>query len=144
MTADPNPDRIGYGLRLSVYKTGYLGDCTNGGITSNVDQVTLVGVLDYRSTRVCGKPDVKQLDRYSRVFPPAENAPPVWLVVGRFHPQDPTDMYLHPGDVQTGRPNEHPGMAGGNFADTTDSRWHELTGHHHAVRVHDRYEGARR
>lgn len=141
---DPtNPDRDGYGLTLSVYKTGHLGDCTNGGITSNVNQVTLVGVIDHRHPRVCKEPTVKALDKYSRVFRPTEDAPPVWLVVGRFRPDDPTDMYLHPGNPETGRPNERTGMAGGHFADTTDARWHELTGHRHAVRVHDRYEGPR-
>lgn len=36
------------------------------------------------------------------------------------------------------RPGWH--MYGGNIADTSDSRWHEITGTPHPIKIHDRKE----
>ncbi|MND22857.1 hypothetical protein D3C76_165600 [compost metagenome] len=109
------------GLIVEVYRSARMGDCTNNGVSSRVDSLTLVNV--------------------SGPFEPSDNAPAAWLVP---HRTMKGVVYIVCEDPVTS--GKWP-MAGGNYAATSDSRFSEavqkLTGFpvwHGAVKIHDRYE----
>ena len=103
------------GLIVNVYKCGV--DCTNGGISSGVDALTLINVPG--------------------PFNPTPNAPAAMLAPGFFA----GTLRIVPADAP-GR-----GMMGGNYAATSDSRFaqacRDLLGgeFYGAVAIHDRFEG---
>jgi len=108
------------GLLISVYRSAGC-DCTNNGVSSRYDQLTLVNV---------GGP-----------FEPSNTAPAAWLVK---HRTMPGVVYIVCEDPATSK-RAH--MAGGNFGGTSDSRFSsemaKLTGcanWHGAAKIHDRYE----
>lgn len=103
-------------IGLNVYRSPRLGDCTNGGISAKYDQLLVLCEDGYIDIDEANPPEnlVKLVRRF----------------VGReiFH--------LEP--VQP--PKGAGWMAGGNFADTSDSRFVKKTGFYGAVAVHDRDE----
>lgn len=99
------------GLRCSVYRNADLGDCTNGGITSQVSRVTLVGE---------GVPEI---------FSPNSEAPALELFRRPYG-----SLGARPLDWME-REGAGP-MFGGNFIYTSDSR---LPGGS-PIPVHDRFE----
>lgn len=102
------------GLPVEVFRSD-LGDCTNGGISSQRRELYIVGCE-------------------TSPFYPTDIRECVWVesreVMG--------ETYKH------ARPLYHRKrwyMAGGNFIYTSDSRYKELTGISYPVSIHDRYEG---
>ena len=114
------------GLRLDVYRYAGGGDCSRGGITSNHDTVTLVGIVPAN-----GKTPVP-LPRHSRVFTPSEDSPAVVLVSRNGYPP-----YLTPYSESGVYPH---GMFGGNFAYASDFRFAALSPSGGPLAVHDRFE----
>lgn len=126
------------GLRLDVYRDADGSDCTANGISARNARLTLVGVK-----RDLGP--VEPLPRTSQVFSPTDAAPAVILVArGRGAA---TYFSIAPladdgADIRKG------GMAGGNFASTSDSRFNDLVAdlrgdggrYIGAVAIHDRFE----
>lgn len=109
------------GLIIDVYRAGRGRDCTNDGVSSRYDQLTLVNV--------------------DGPFEPSEEAPAAWLVK---HRTMKGVVYIVCEDPATS--TKWP-MAGGNFGATSDSRFSEamrkMTGcesWHGAAKIHDRYE----
>ncbi len=108
------------GLRIEIYRSSYLGDCTNKGISAPpARSLTLVNVKG---------PDT-----------PHDDAPPARLEQHR-----PGYLRIVP-DSQ--KPDGAAGpMMGGNFAHTSDSRFHEAcealidAPFYGAVAIHDRFE----
>ena len=107
------------GLSISVYRWG-LGDCTNGGASSEVGSICVVNVPG--------------------PFEPRPGHPAFQLVQG---PGGRGHAVLYPVEAKSGQVGP---MAGGNFGYSCDSRWSEavrkLTGSpfYGAVAIHDRYE----
>ncbi|AJA43750.1 hypothetical protein MILLY_78 [Mycobacterium phage Milly] len=101
------------GLRVQVFRSS-LGDCTNGGVTSKADVVTLVGYVDPLGGAL------KPLPRMSQVFAPADDAPAVVMAPSNLPGALP---HLVPLDAkQAGEWTMH----GGNLAGSSDSRFGEL------------------
>ena len=122
------------GLIVEVYRAVGYGDCTNGGVSGKHASLTVVG------TKVGGEKTWRPLDKESRVFPPNEDRPAMVLV-------DYPQVCLVPLEfIENGLPKGHVGpMCGGNYAATSDSRWHQLgrilgAGRINAVPIHDRIE----
>jgi hypothetical protein len=137
------------GLRLTVYRRADGADCTNGGITSTVKTVTVVGYQKRIEAYPGVRPPVLHVPADMRVFAPDDDAPAVVLVEspnrvndGRYGP------YLTPLEYAMGGVRNGVGpMAGGNHAGTSDSRWGDFLWKYFgcngdAVRVHDRVETA--
>lgn len=109
------------GLIVSVFRSD-LGDCTNGGISSTTNKLTLVNV--------------------EGPFKPSDDAPAAVLVKGpTLDPKD-INVVVKPLDYK-----KKWYMFGGNFAHTSDSRFHEAVAQiagvriNAAVKIHDRNEG---
>lgn len=108
------------GLIISVYRSADMPDCTNDGVSSRFNALTLVNAPG--------------------PFEPTEDRPAAWLVK---HPTVPGVVFIVCKD-----PAQHRGgMFGGNFGYTSDSRFSEamrkMTGFeqfHGAAKIHDRYE----
>jgi len=143
-----NPVRRG--ITLSVLRPAPRGDSfdrvdtTAGGITSRFPVLTLVGHIDQREDP--GASVVEPMARDSRVFPEVPDRPAVALVVrsigGWVLSLVPVEW-----NADAGRYECHGWhTAGGNYAETCDSRVSELTerltGHrfYGALSVHDRRE----
>jgi len=133
------------GLRASIYKENGR-DYSNGGISSRVNEVTIVG---------------RDIDRVGgAIFEPTVDAPAVVLVRrtmtrnGGYRRRviDPatgsikheyvgeTYEYVHAEPLQ----QHELGlwlMNGGTYIATSDSRFNEATGGHGPIALHDRYEG---
>lgn len=137
------------GLTLSVYRNAeYTTDFTLGGLTGRHNAVTLVGFQtpddedEDRAFYPLTGMHVTRLPRGCEVFAPTEQAPAVILrYSAALDTRAPRQMHLAPVDAGPRR-----GMAGGNFAGTSDSRLPELmeqlTGYRqHIISVHDRFEG---
>ena len=103
------------GLTVYVYKNKILGDCTNDGMSANVDQICL--------TNVAGP------------FKPGKGCPGALLVKGNIE----NSAKIVP-DIS----NKDWYMAGGNIAYCSDSRFNDavekLTGTRGPVAIHDRTE----
>lgn len=97
------------GLLVRVYR-GQSTDCTNGGITSRVDRLILIGE---------GVPEV---------FKASPSAP--GLILKRHYDQ----WIAVPADMPEGKRS----MMGGNFVYTSDSRFHNITPY--PIPVYDRLE----
>jgi hypothetical protein len=127
------------GLRLSVFRNP-LGDCTNGGITSRVRQVTLVGFRDETGLHNHGQVN-GEVHYIPGPFEATEDAPAVILV----------HRYVGGGILHIEPlapvPAGHIGyMSGGNYAAASDSRVSEMAARlvrhawYGAFDVHDRSE----
>lgn len=109
------------GLQIDVYRTAAMIDCTNGGVSSRYDSLTLMNVKGPSE--------------------PTEKAPAAWLVK---HPTVKGVVFIVCEDPATAKRRP---MAGGNYGATSDSRFseamREMTGFeqwHGAAKIHDRYE----
>ncbi|WP_367135835.1 hypothetical protein [Saccharothrix sp. HUAS TT1] len=135
MSETPKPK----GLGLDFYRSARGGDYTLGGISGRFDQCVLIGIINHTSARLTGQPPAPQpLPKLSQVVEPRPDAPAVYLVMGK---HGPNDRFIIPADQETWQPDTRWWMHGGNFADTTDSRFDALLPGGFAVRVHDRHEG---
>ena len=106
------------GLRIYVYRSNTIGDCTNGGISSKYDELILVD----ENYDICPV----FVDKHN----PPENA--VRAVVG-FNGY----KYLEPlKSVEKGKLGY---MMGGNYAGCSDSRFHKLN-NGCPLPIHDRTE----
>ena len=120
------------GLLLNVYKWS-LGDCSNGGVSSRCNKLTLVGIVH----RTAGSPDVIEPLPMGAggPFAPEHDSPAVVLVyrnvMGR------SICHVEPLDSPSGKFGY---MAGGAFVNG-DSRFSRLTGFYGAASLHDRTEG---
>jgi hypothetical protein len=120
------------GLLLTVYYNNNSRSC-GGDVSRNHEKVVVVGVVDETDPR---HPVTRTLPRESRVFTPGEDAPAVVLVIRNLFAGQERTMVLRP---LAAPPEGHtPYMAGGSFADTSDSRWHALTRTYGAIPLHDR------
>lgn len=121
-----DPRKIKMGLNVIVYRSNALGDCTNGGISSKYDTLTVVNV--------------------EGPFEPSRDRPAVMLVQGpgaQWNANPIIVPAIWTGDGWREAPG--PFMAGGNFADTSDSRFADaiqaLGGTRGmAPKIHDRQE----
>ncbi len=103
-------------LPIYVYKTNRLGDCTNGGISSKYDTLLLICEHGYIDIDENNPPEnlVKMVRRE--------------MCGGIYH----IEPYARP---------QHLGwMAGGNYAETSDSRFRDMVNFYGAVAIHDRQE----
>jgi hypothetical protein len=118
------------GLLLDIYRGAGI-DCSNHGISSRTDRVTLVGILDRRRAR----PRVEPIPASEAgPFPPHDGAPAVVLVyrdmggrrichVEPLMPEGPAVWLMHGGTYVSG-----------------DSRFSNLIDMYGAVAFHDRQE----
>lgn len=102
------------GLRVSVYKNGRGGDCSNGGVSSRCDDLTLVGP---------GIPEIFEAD---------EDAPAVRLVTREIFGRE----YVHAEPLDGRRDGAVGWMAGGAFIYTSDGRFPMR----YPISLHDRQE----
>lgn len=116
-------------LSVEVYKSANLGDCTNHGMTSRCDKILVAcptGNYEIDSENV---PDNFAMLELRKVFGNT--------IIPTIYPAEITE---------DGRVVKRGGkwyMMGGNFAHTSDSRFHDLLGGLYgvgAVAIHDRYE----
>lgn len=121
------------GLRLSVLRSAH-GDGSNGGLTSKVRELTLVGVVDKTQDR--SNREVQPLAASARVQAAHEDAPAVVLVKRMVSGQ----LVLHLEAADTGGKHF---MFGSNYAVGYGPQFAQLVGHDGAVKVHDRHEAAR-
>ncbi len=101
------------GLHVYVYKWN-LQDCTNKGVTSHVNRLTV--------TNVDGPSE------------PTVDAPEALLLSGPHGTKHVVPLTGHETDGMVGP------MMGGNYAASHDSRWSEAVGFYGAVAIHDRWE----
>ena len=109
------------GLTVYVFRSS-LGDCTNGGVSSQHDRLTVVNVQG-PSEPTADAPAVLLVDG---PLGSKHLAPAVLMESGEWGPAL-TEGVVGP-------------MAGGNFAQSSDSRFAQAAGFYGAVSVHDRYE----
>lgn len=102
------------GLLCSVYKNPLYKGCSNGGISSKVDHVVLIGP---------GVPEI---------FEPTDDCPAVKLVRRNIGGKE----YLHAEPIEEGKETLIGPMAGGSYIYTVDSRFPNL----YPISLHDRYE----
>jgi hypothetical protein len=103
------------GLVCSVFKNPLYKGCSNGGISSRVDQVVLIGP---------GVPEI---------FEPTDDCPAVKLVRRDIGSKE----YLHAESIEEWeRENLIGPMAGGSYIYTSDSRFPNP----YPISLHDRYE----
>lgn len=113
------------GLTVSVYANPQ-GDCTGGGISSKVIQLCIVNITG---------PSQPDEDSPAAMMV-AGNAPGLVKIVPASYNEERNEWSSTPGWA----------MMGGNYASTSDSRFHEavkrFTGHpsYGAVPIHDRIE----
>lgn len=110
------------GLIVSVYRNARGGDCTNGGVSSQFAELTVVNVsgpfepADHRPAALLETGPGGDL----RLFSAAQSADGTWL--------------------RTVVPGSCGPMFGGNYAATSDSRWSQATGGYGAIPIQDRWE----
>jgi len=104
-------------LSIQVYRSAYIGDCTNGGISAKYDQLL---VLCERGNHTVDDAN------------PPENL--VQLVHRRLFNKD--IYHLEPVRKAAGVG----WMMGGNYGGTSDSRFSDMTGIYGAIPIHDRDE----
>jgi hypothetical protein len=121
------------GLTAYIYKSG-LGDCSNGGISSRADKVTLVNVEG---------PFEPTEDRPAAMLVPGNTAGTVKVVAAVAGDDGTYAPVKQNGDGKQVGP-----MMGGAYVATSDSRFsravEDLLGHrfYGAVPLHDRFESA--
>lgn len=107
------------GLLVFVYRNK-LGDSTNGGLSAKHDVLTVVNV--------------------DGPFDPCDRNPAVMIVENRYGKKLVPCTF----DEQTKTWTPQGGMMGGNFAGTSDSRWHSAVsdgGMRELLPIFDRFEG---
>lgn len=109
-------DKPDKGLRLEIYKDQPHHSCSNGGISSRCNTVTLVG------------------DNIPKVFEVSEDAPAVKLVKRTIFGKE----YLHIEPVEPVGKGKTGWMAGGSFVYSCDSRFRNLSPY--PLSLHDRQE----
>lgn len=104
------------GLHISVYRDADGSDCTNGGISSTHQRLTLIGA------------------GIDPVFEPSADAPAVTVVTRNVF----GEIYKHlvPCDPETAQPLPGWYMFGGNYGKTSDSRFPSK----YPLPIHDRQE----
>lgn len=101
-----------------------LGDCTNGGVTSNSRSLTLFSAdTTDEEVKAYFKNDP---EKYSKAILVMKNENPIYSVRAEL-------VFKRPSSEGTY-------MAGGNFVYTSDSRYKEVTGIPYPISVHDRFE----
>lgn len=138
------------GLRVHVLRSAGFPDCTNNGISAQHAHLTIVGIITpTNETHNLATEDIEifpdfhltALPRDSQIFPPSADAPAAVLRYsrGRY-----SGLHIAPLDACLARRWV---MAGGNYAETTDSRWTDLlrtitdsNAVGSAVPIHDRIE----
>lgn len=128
------------GLPADIYKHESR-DCSNGGLSSTADGVTIVGIVQAHKT------EVEPIFEEARVFTPTEQAPPVVIVHKRFSfglgISAVPAVVGDDGSIELVRKDDHVGpMMGGCYVETCDARFAELLGERTSrpVALHDRYE----
>lgn len=103
------------GITCSVLVDAALGNSSNGGLSSTVTRVTLVG------------------QGVARIFRPTTDAPPVEIgeAGGRLHARPLQELW--PADAVGP-------MFGGSFIYTSDSRFRDITRDGRPLHLHDRFE----
>lgn len=117
-------------LPVEVYRFR-LGDCSNGGVSSYSDELLVA------------------CDAGHRTFDADQEFPLNFCMVrkrqlyGAISDESMEHMDVVPAMIDdAGRVVPRSGwwMYGGNIADASDSRWHDLTGHYYPLHIHDRKE----
>jgi hypothetical protein len=136
-------------IMLNVARPVNFPDCTNGGISGKYHMVTLVGI-----THDAGKTvELLPRDQNFQTFAPIQPKDEPFVVIEVRQIGGPI-LTLRPAvyDAATGKfvatapPGKAGPMDGGNYADTSDSRFRTLTrnlyGHsfYGAMPIHDRFE----
>jgi hypothetical protein len=124
-------EALSRGLHASIFKHPSYRGCSNGGVSSRCDEVTIVGTQDRTNGR---RSPVQPLPRDSQVVEPTTAAPPAIVVYRQLGTER----------LVTVEPLDQAGglyMAGGSFVESSDSRFRALTGFYGAVALHDRTEG---
>lgn len=101
------------GLICEIFRW-HLGECSNGGLSSRVQAVTLIDA--------------------DGPFAPTDDRPAVRLVRRQLEGGE----YVHAEPI-TDRPKPW-FMAGGTFIFSHDSRWRDAVGHSYPISLHDRVE----
>ena len=104
------------GLIVGVLTDKEIGDCTNGGISSKVNHAVLTG------------------DGIPEIFEPREDMPEFKLVKRNIYGR----IYIHCEPIKPVNPHNIGYMAGGNFAYSSDSRFHNICDY--PISIHDRQE----
>ena len=113
-------------LRVTVYRNPY-GDCSNNGISNRFQELLVY------------------CPNGPHHFFSEHELPLNFCMVDSFRSgvDWPGYSYIIPAMVnESGQVVRRPGwfMAGGNIVDTSDRRWHELTGTPYPLKIHDRTE----
>ncbi len=131
------------GLIAEIFVGKRTPDCSNGGLSGRVNEVTVDGTRDAdaeiirRLSTLAShdeEPGYAPLPRASQVFEPTPERPAVVLVRRSIGGR----QVVHVEPVE--RPEGTPWMAGGAYVATSDSRFGELVGFYGAVSLHDRTE----
>lgn len=104
-------------LPIYVYRNNRFGDCTNGGISSKYDTLLLIcehGYIDIDET----------------------NPPEELVKMVKRERWGKTIYHIEP----YARPQHLGWMAGGNYAESSDSRFGDMINFYGAVAIHDRQE----
>lgn len=102
------------GLIAYIYRNGR--DSSNGGISSRVDSVVVLGGPE--------------------IFEPGADRPAVKLVRRQFG----SGVYIHAEPVDKPAGDLVGPMFGGTYISSCDSRWRDLVGHSYPIPLHDRWE----
>lgn len=114
------------GLIVHVLRPAGFPDCTLNGISSRVNELTIVGFVERH------RKDWKSVPEEMQIFEPSPEHPAVLVEI--FHTR--TGLYKAIIPLETlGRWH----MAGGNYAVTTDSRFSQHV-NGYPVAIHDRIE----
>ncbi|MEN2741658.1 hypothetical protein ABCS02_28060 [Microbacterium sp. X-17] len=136
-----------YGIRLFVLRGADRDDATLGGISSKHHRLTLIGVV-HNSVGLVDRHDLTPIPRPLGTLAQLNDAPPVGLEVrtdyrGRYATLAPAEFDQERGVWHLTRKWS---MAGGNYANTIDSRFSDLMFRHlgypfhGALSIHDRIE----
>lgn len=121
------------GLTVSVYREASGSDCSNGGVSSRVAGLTVVGFINwirgYRPTR-------EPLPDDCHVSEPTQDRPAAYIV-RQSSDREVYNDYVIPDPDGTGLMGW---MFGGNLAAGGDSRWTNLIRGRAALRIHDHRE----
>ena len=111
---------------LSIYKASH-SDCSNGGMSSRCNQVTLVGTWDNERS------EFSPLPKSSQIFEASDKKPAVIAVYRRYLD------YWHLEPCEFMAPPKRHMMAGGCYCCCSDSRFRESWPY--PLPLHDRHEG---
>lgn len=118
--------------------------CSNGGLSSTADEVTIVGITTIEGSGRIGH--VRPVPETARVFEPTEEAPPVVIVhrylFGEFIPQA-VPAAVVDGEIRLLVRDDCVGpMAGGCYITTSDGRYAALLERKTSmpIALHDRFE----